>query len=175
MVPKRDLDSFAQSIGRPDMFGPEHHEAQLVVRRRGYKACVGSGHFVFTVRREVIAAMPDYPSLMAYKTSADRLWLDRPADQIGLWRLATTTALAHHMGNVEEPWMDRMAPLAADRAGSTDHEGAPTSAASGGIPDAKRRIAQRVPFRIRQATLRLVERRLARAFYSVLGHPRYAA
>jgi hypothetical protein len=103
VVPELDLWRFAHSIERPGMFGTDMMQAQMVIRRNGAAACVGAGHFVFTIRREMMDVMPIRPSLRSL--SGDSQWLDRPVEQLGAWRLATTRAYAYHMGNVPEPWM----------------------------------------------------------------------
>ena len=103
VVPEADLDRFAHSIGRPDYFEPEQRWAQLVVRRNGNGACVGAGHFVFTLRREVADDLPRHPSLLALQGETE--WLDDPPEAMGVWRLATTRAYAYHLGNLPEPWM----------------------------------------------------------------------
>lgn len=104
VVPPRDLDLFARSIGRPDYFRPGHRGSQMLVKRNGVTACVGGGHFVFTLRREVIEQMPHFPAMQALgEGMTDRF--DDPPDAMGVWRLSTTRAYARHIGNVPEPWM----------------------------------------------------------------------
>lgn len=105
VVPTADLDQFARSIGRPGVFRPEHRVAQMVVRRNGTAAVVGGGHFVFTLRREVIRRIPRTPSLTALRPLGETAWFDDPPDAFGVWRLSTARAYAYHMGNVPEPWM----------------------------------------------------------------------
>jgi hypothetical protein len=105
VVCEQDLDQFARSINNPGVFQPGPRACQLVIRRNGVCACVGSGHFVCTIRKEVVAAMPREPSLKAYAGWADREWLDVPPDKAGNWRLSTTRAFVQHMGNRTEDWM----------------------------------------------------------------------
>jgi cellulose synthase/poly-beta-1,6-N-acetylglucosamine synthase-like glycosyltransferase len=105
VVPERDLDQFASSIGRPDFYQEEHKAAQMIVRRNDFAACVGGGHFAFTIRREILAGVPDAPSLHPLGQYGIEHWMDVPADRLGFWRLATHEAYAYHMGNVPEPWM----------------------------------------------------------------------
>jgi hypothetical protein len=100
-----DLDRFATSIGRDDLFPAPYRERQLVVRRDGVDAGVGAPHWVLTLRRATLRATPIEPSRRAVGDSETR-WLDEPADRAGYWRLSTPRAYAQHMGNVVEPWMD---------------------------------------------------------------------
>src|SRR5262249_52256710 len=91
-VDDQDLYRFAQSIGRPDLFKPEHRDAQLIARRNGRVACVGAGHFTCTIRRETLAGMPNEPSLKAIEGQSELRWLDLPPDRLGFWRLSTPRA-----------------------------------------------------------------------------------
>ncbi len=104
VVPDTDLDRFAHSIGRPDLFQPEHRNSQMILRRGNAEACVGCGHFVFTIRREVADAYPKDPCLKGLLSGSPQIH-DAPAEKLGFWRLATTRAYAYHLGNVPEPWM----------------------------------------------------------------------
>ncbi|MGH9945458.1 MAG: glycosyltransferase family A protein, partial [Pyrinomonadaceae bacterium] len=104
VVPDADLDRFAHSIGRPDLYRPEHRRSQMILKRGGATACVGCGHFVFTIRREVMAAYPKDPCLKAMGGGSPQIH-DLPPDKLGYWRLSTTRAYAYHMGNTPEPWM----------------------------------------------------------------------
>lgn len=144
VVDEADLDRFAASIDRPDLFPPEWRRRQLVVRRRGVTACVGAPHWVLTLRREVLAATPPEASRRAVGGSETR-WLDEPADRLGRWRLATRRAYAHHMGNVVEPWMDDeldAARLAAD-AGNPSEPRPPVS------PSGHSPVVSRLPWGLR--------------------------
>lgn len=105
IVPAQDLDRFARSIGNPEFFREDQRTSQLILERDGYKACLGCGHFVCTLRKAVVAAMPEGPSLKAIHGRSEERWLDMPADRLGYWRLATPRAYAEHMGNVPEDWM----------------------------------------------------------------------
>jgi glycosyl transferase family 2 len=108
VVPDADLDDFAYSLGwyqDQDKYLAEHRHAQMIVRRKGTTACVGGGHFVFTVRGKVVQGIPKHPSLSAISGYSEEKWLDTPPDRLGFWRLATTRAYVHHMGNTSESWM----------------------------------------------------------------------
>lgn len=105
VVPDIDLDRFARSIGWPDMFDGEYRRAQMVLGRNGVTACIGAGHFVCTLRKQVIAALPCNPSRVGAAGNSEETWIDMPPDAVGFWRLSTTRAYAYHMGNIPERWM----------------------------------------------------------------------
>lgn len=152
-----DLDRFAHSVGRSDWFTPEDRSKQLVVRRGEVAACVGGGHFVFTLRRELVAHIPPAASLQALKVGAERFWLDEPPDRHGYWKLATPIAYAYHMGNVLEPWMPDL--LAQDR-GRT-----PPGLSAAVLPPLRRHWSAWLPFYLRPRLtdrLRPLYRRRAR-------------
>jgi len=150
VVDDADLDRFAHSIGRPDLFKPEHRDAQLIVRRGGRIACIGAGHYACTIRREVLAGMPDEPSLKAIHGPSDMRWLDLPPDEMGFWRLSTPRAWANHMGNIPEQWMR-------DELASLIEKGTPESSEDRELRPAERRWTGMIPVSIRRKLARLIE------------------
>jgi hypothetical protein len=142
VVPEIDLDRFAASIGSSELFTKGDRGAQMVVKRNGAAACVGCGHFVFTIRRGVLAAVPPEPACDALGGRAHEMWLDRPADVLGLWRLATTRAYAHHIGNMPEAWMY-------EALESIVRDGNALSGVTAPLPDVRRGWPSRVPLRLR--------------------------
>jgi len=156
VVDDRDLDRFAQSIGRPDLFKPEHRDAQWIVRRKNSVACVGAGHYACTIRREVLAGMPAEPSLAALDGHADLRWLDLTPDRLGFWRLSTPQAWVNHMGNVPEAWMrEELAGLIEKGVSETSWER--------GVPAAQRRWTGTIPTAVRGKITRLIQIMGARA------------
>ncbi|MGH9846613.1 MAG: glycosyltransferase family A protein [Blastocatellia bacterium] len=150
VVDNADLDRFAHSIGRLDLYKPEHRNAQLIVRRQGRIACIGAGHFTCTLRREVLAGMPGEPSLKAIEGQSELRWLDLPPDAMGFWRLSTPRAWVHHMGNIPEPWMhEELAALLEQ--GVADADGARD------LPPARLRWMGKIPVTIRRKIARLLE------------------
>lgn len=150
VVADEDLDRFAHSIGRPDLFTPEHRMGQLIVRRNGGAACVGAGHFTCTLRREVVDGMPDGPSLMAIEGQSELRWLDLPPDAMGFWRLSTPRAWVNHMGNVAEDWMR-------EELSSLTETGPGDSTGERGVSAPVRRWTGRIPVAIRRKIVRLIE------------------
>lgn len=65
----------------------------------GKRAVLGSGHQVFTIRRELFFQMPIDPSFIKIGSGSELNWIDRPINEIGAWRLSTFNTLVHHMGN----------------------------------------------------------------------------
>lgn len=102
-----DMLRFAKSIDRANTMYKKaiRLKYQLTVRRDDLSAVVGCGHFVATMRREVFDHAPKAQSNLAYSSKADKDYIDLPNEQAGLWRLATTTNCAYHIGNNPQEWM----------------------------------------------------------------------
>jgi cellulose synthase/poly-beta-1,6-N-acetylglucosamine synthase-like glycosyltransferase len=106
VVCDEDLDRFSHSINNPDIFRAVHKKTQLIVSRGNAQACVGCGHFVCTIRKELVSAMPPEKCKIACGGWSEAHWIDFPPDRLGYWRLATPRSYTYHMGNTPEPWMD---------------------------------------------------------------------
>jgi hypothetical protein len=143
VVSDEDIDRHAHSIGMPHWVKPEQRAAQLIVTRRGRTACVGCGHFLFTVRREAVRFIPDEPCNRPLGAGSDEIWYDRPPDLGGYWRLATPKAYAYHLGNVPEPWMDEALKEVRDAAD--------TGVRPDTMPPAQLSLSSRLPWRVRRA------------------------
>ena len=142
VVSDEDIDRFGHSIGMPDWVKPEQRARQVIVTRDGTTACVGCGHFLFTIRRDVLAAIPPEPCGCPLGAGSDEIWYDRPPDIGGYWRLATPQAFAYHLGNVPEPWMyDELRNLSA---------APPGAAATAPLTSARLPIVSRLPWRARR-------------------------
>ncbi len=163
VVPEADLDRFAASVGTPGIFRQKVRDRQLVVRRNGFTACVGSGHLVFTMRREVIAGIPPEPCLRALDGWAARRWLDEPGDRLGFWRFSTTRAYAYHMGNSPEEWMYKE--LEAVRHETTSPQ---PNAATGGLAVEGARPSH-MPYRLRLLMLRALRASVERGLLRLRG------
>lgn len=101
------LKEFTRSIGWDNNFNQDYLKMQLTIRdNSGFKAVVGSGHYVATYRRDNIATFNNYPIDVLLSSKFDRMLLDEPGMRKGSWRLTTEDNYAFHMGNVYEPWMD---------------------------------------------------------------------
>lgn len=154
-VTDEDIDIFARSIGNKEWVKPAQRAAQIVVHRNGTVACVGSGHFVITLRRELLACLPSEPSLKPLGAGSDEKWYDRPMDQHGYWRLASPRAYAYHAGNVPEPWMyEELARWARQNEGGTEHRPVDDSP----LPAARRPLVSSIPWRVRYYATRFLHK-----------------
>ncbi|MEN2281261.1 glycosyltransferase family A protein [Algoriphagus sp. SE2] len=70
-----------------------------VVDCEGVEAVMGSGHQVFTIRRELFFGMPKEPSFIKIGSGSELNWIDKPINELGTWRLSTLKTWVHHMGN----------------------------------------------------------------------------
>jgi hypothetical protein len=77
-----------------------------VIEKNGFKAIVGSGHQVLTIRRDLLfTTVPTPASLTLVGGRSEYRYVDEPIDYAGLLRLATYNNFGYHMGNELEPWM----------------------------------------------------------------------
>lgn len=102
---------FEQSIGRK-MYSAIHLKKYLTLKNKNkFKAVVGCGHFVATLKADVFRNAPNYPSNFKIVGGSESDYIDMPNDSAGYLRLATTHNFAYHLGNKLETWM----PTAFDR------------------------------------------------------------
>lgn len=151
VVNEEDLERFAHSIGRPDMYTAEDRREQLVVKRDGVVAGVGSGHFCFTIRRELLSAMPENPSLGAIAGTSERDWFDIPPDKHGFWRLSTPQGYVYHMGNNPDAWMYEKLEIC--RRESSLPIGGPRT-----LPELQKNWVSRIPWVLRCKLISLVRK-----------------
>ncbi|MCP9496606.1 MAG: glycosyltransferase family 2 protein [Pyrinomonadaceae bacterium MAG19_C2-C3] len=148
VVPDLDLDRFAISIGREDMFH-DYRRAQMILRRGKTVVCVGSGHVIHTMRRDILGRLPRHACLLAYK--GEKELIDSPPDRMGYWRLSTPRAFAYHMGNIFEPWMK-------DEIEECRATESTTEASTAALPALRRHWTARLPLPIRRKLTKLVKK-----------------
>jgi len=114
-VDGNDLDQFEASVGKA-IFDPECRRDQFMLAGRGgERALLGAGHFVISFRRECFSGFRYQPTLEG--TGIGDRMVDEHVDRLGGLRLATSTALVKHMGNVPEAWMrERLAEVQSEAA-----------------------------------------------------------
>lgn len=98
---------FAKSIGNINFYNTTHLKKYLTISNGTTKAVIGAGHFVATYRGTVFGLLKNKYSSYALGGSSESLFLDKPVNDLGYWRLSTEGNYTCHMGNVLEPWMER--------------------------------------------------------------------
>ena len=99
------LKRFANSIGNAHFYKDVHLKKQLTISAKTCKAIVGAGHFVATYKSTIFDKLDTRFTSFALGGTSESLFLDKPAADLGYWRLSTELNYTYHMGNVVEPWM----------------------------------------------------------------------
>ncbi len=107
VVNPEDMKHFYKSIGWDDSYNQDFLKVNLSIENKnGFKALVGSGHFVATYRYEAFNTNNNNEVKELLGSKSDRDFLDYPILKKGGYRLTTEDNYAYHMGNVYESWMD---------------------------------------------------------------------
>ena len=77
----------------------------LGISYNGVEAIIGAGHFCATYNRQVVQHIPHHSSGNEFY-GAESLFLDKPVEDAGLLRLATSKGFVYHIGNAIEHWMN---------------------------------------------------------------------
>lgn len=103
----KGMQEFAKSLGNPDFYNDIQLKKTLVLtNENGKKAVLGAGHYVATYRGEILKTNIKKATAHALGAKIVQEYIDKPVYEAGLYRLATTTSYASHMGNTYEEWMD---------------------------------------------------------------------
>ncbi|WP_026726849.1 glycosyltransferase family A protein [Flavobacterium sasangense] len=112
---KEDMIAFAKSIGNESLYKPVHLEKQLTITKESTSALIGAGHFVATYKGVSFNKLKQRFSKFSLGGDSEEFLLDKPATDLGLWRLSTQNNYAFHLGNVKEEWMqDKLDTLLSD-------------------------------------------------------------
>ena len=96
---------FAKSIGNEDFYNATHLKKVLTITNKNISAVIGAGHFVATYRGSVFDFLNNRYSTFSLGGTSEALFLDKPVNDFGYWRLSTYDNYTYHMGNVKENWM----------------------------------------------------------------------
>ena len=96
---------FAKSIGNEDFYNATHLKKVLTITNKNISAVIGAGHFVATYRGSVFDLLNNRYSHFSLGGTSEALFLDKPVNDLGYWRLSTNDNYTYHMGNVKENWM----------------------------------------------------------------------
>lgn len=100
------LMMFAKSIGSEAFYNASHLKKHLTIADSKTKAVIGAGHFIATYKGIVFDLLKSRYSSFALGGTSESLFLDKPINDLGYWRLSTEDNFTYHMGNVFEDWMD---------------------------------------------------------------------
>lgn len=101
------LKLFYKSLGWDDNANPDYLKLSLGFElTNGFKAYLGSGHFVATYKKQMFDEIVTY---LPFKMGGDsETYLDTIPLKKDYWRMTTYDNYAYHMGNVYESWMDEI-------------------------------------------------------------------
>lgn len=100
------LIKFDESLGKEiSLYNQQHLEKYLVLENKKSRAVMGCGHFVATLKREVIDLGSFEPAYIKIQGGVENKFIDIPNENLGFLRLATLGNYAYHLGNVKEDWM----------------------------------------------------------------------
>ncbi len=100
------MQKFAKSINNISAFKSVNFEKNLTVSTlNNFKAVVGSGHFVATYKSDIFDILHHTKTNFSLGGTSENLFLDKPAENLGYWRLSTEDNYTFHMGNSLEDWM----------------------------------------------------------------------
>lgn len=105
VVAKAGMKAFAKSIGNESLYKAIHLEKQLTITKQNVTALIGAGHFVATYKGISFNILKQRFSTYSLGGDSEKLLLDKPATDLGMWRLSTQNNYAYHLGNVKENWM----------------------------------------------------------------------
>lgn len=96
---------FAKSIGNEDFYNATHLKKVLTITNKNISAVIGAGHFVATYKGSIFNLLKNRYSSFSLGGTSEALFLDKPVNDLGYWRLSTSDNYTYHMGNVKEYWM----------------------------------------------------------------------
>lgn len=105
VIAKTDMQAFAKSIANETLYKSIHLEKQLTITKDATAALIGAGHFVATYKGVVFNNLNERFTKYSLGGKSEEFLLDKPAIELGLYRLSTSNSYVFHLGNVVEDWM----------------------------------------------------------------------
>ena len=105
------MHQFDISLGNKELiYNKIHLEKYLVLKNKknSGEAVVGCGHFVVTLKSDVLNLGSNEPSFTKIDGGVEQKYIDIPNDKLGYLRLATKENFAYHIGNKPEVWMNNL-------------------------------------------------------------------
>lgn len=100
------MQMFAESIGNKNFYKSIHLKKYLTITSKNVSAVIGASHFVATYRGHVFDKLTNRYTSLALGGASETMFLDKPVNDLGCWRLSTKENYTYHLGNTKENWMD---------------------------------------------------------------------
>ncbi|MBS4041262.1 MAG: glycosyltransferase [Flavobacteriales bacterium] len=103
IVSEKDCDLYLQGMGNSSLLNRNNRkhnwrEKHFFLKHKNVIALAGAGHFVATYKREIFEQNNLFPKIK-FENGLEDLFIDKPSDQLGWYRLSLTEVYAYHMGN----------------------------------------------------------------------------
>ncbi|MDX6746068.1 glycosyltransferase family 2 protein [Polaribacter sp. PL03] len=97
------LKHFAESIGNLNFYKDIHLKKGVTFQEKGKsKVFIGAGHFVATFKTDVFDPYT-FQAHLKKMAHGERMFIDTPSVNCGLWRVSTFDNYVYHMGNTIVP------------------------------------------------------------------------
>lgn len=102
IVDDHDCDLYLKGLGNSSLLNRNNRryswkEKQYFIKNN-VDMVLGSGHFVATYRKEIFNSTDNFPEIK-FLNGYEDLFIDKPSDKFGLYRLSTPKTYAYHVGN----------------------------------------------------------------------------
>lgn len=94
-----DMRAYMKDLQSPQLISAALISKQVAIAVNGFAVLVGCTHMQCTYRREVLECAPKEECTAAMGADSERLWMDRPPDVGGWWKVSLPEAYVRHMGN----------------------------------------------------------------------------
>ena len=106
IVAAKDLHLFEESVnGKIIIKNHDWFKKQFYLSKNNTKACIGSGHFIATYRKEIFNKLNIKKPIYVFNNGAEGEYLDLPIDKLGYYRCSTIKTYAYHLGNDIPKWV----------------------------------------------------------------------
>lgn len=103
-IDQEELDVYLKGMGNDSLLNRNNKKYNwrekhyFLKDNSGNVAIAGAGHFVSTYRKEIFNVSKDFPS-KKFMNGFEDLFIDKPSDMLGLYRLSLNKCYVYHMGN----------------------------------------------------------------------------
>lgn len=103
IVSDYECELYKSGLGNPAILNRNNRkynwqQRQYYIENKKIKAVLGATHFVATYRKKIFSVNKSFPQLKFINGYED-LFIDKPSDVLGYYRLSTLKHYSYHMGN----------------------------------------------------------------------------